>query len=485
MARVSSSRARCIGSFFFSLIAILIFQLFFSVYVFARVNDPLQLPLPPSPVSYSSGEFSPLINPVFSDLLSSSLTYRHLRYDGMHNGNHLFLINLSGFTFSYLWLNNVHGDNDELIESAKTKLFSIGRGFWFGNLFGVGVNYSLSKSTRDDYDDYRAWAAGLLFRPSRFISFGFTSRNINSPEVYGRKIEREDIYSISIRPFGEGYTFSFDTIKTAGKNFGKSKYLFSADVNLFRGISLVASADRDENYSLGLSTPLGMSGTRGSTVILDYYGSHNRKKPDSSQFGFALSGERRRSSIVSIKRILVIRMSGPVEEIGDDGLFAERGVKFFDILNAVQSAAADNSIEGIIIAIDRTGLGFAQVQELREELKKFKNSRKKIYAILSTSGNKDYYLASTADKIFFIPSSTFSLSGLRAEVYFFKGAFEKAGIRVESVKRGKFKSFNEQFTREHMSKEYRENLTSILEDLNKQFLDDIVRDRGISREEIG
>lgn len=402
----------------------------------------------------------------------------------MHNGNHLFLINLSGFSFSYLWLNNVYGDNEELVESAKTKLFSIGRGFWFGNIFGLGVSYSLSRSTRDDYDDYGAWTAGLLLRPSRFISLGFASRNINSPEVYGRKIEREDSYSISIRPFGEDFTLSFDMIKIAGEDFAKSRYLFSGDVHLFSEISLVASADRDKNFSLGLSAPIGMSGTRGSTAILDYYGSYNRKGRDSSQFGFALSGERRRSSIMSIKRILVIRMSGTVEEIGYEGLFAERGVKFFDILNAVQSAADDNSIEGIIIAIDRTGIGFAQVQELREELKNFKKSHKKIYAILSTSGNKDYYLASAADRIYFIPSSTFSLSGLRAEVYFFKGAFEKVGIKVESVKRGKYKSFNEQFTREHMSEEYRENLTSLLEDLNEQFLDGIARDRKVSRDEI-
>ena len=402
----------------------------------------------------------------------------------MHNGNHLFMINLAGFSFSYLWLNNVYDDNDELVESAKTKLFSIGRGFWFGNLFGLGVSYSLSRSTRDEYDDYGAWTAGLLLRPARFISLGFASRNINSPEVHGRKIEREDSYSISLRPFGEGFTLSFDAIKIAGEDLARSRYLFSADVHLFREISLIASADRDKNFSLGLSAPIGMSGTRGSTMILDYYGSYNRDLPDSSQFGFALSGERRRSSIMSIKRILVIRMSGPIEEIGYEGLFAERGVKYFDILNAVQSAADDNSICGIIMAIDRTRLGFAQVQELREELKNFKKSHKKVYAILSTSGNKDYYLASAADRIYYIPGSTFSLSGLRAEVYFFKGAFEKVGIRVESVKRGKYKSFNEQFTREHMSKEYRENLTSLLEDLNEQFLDGIASDRKLSRDRI-
>jgi protease-4 len=475
---------KCGGLLFLSIIAVLIFQLSFKGDVCARINDPFQLPVPPTSVSHSTGEFSPLINPVFSDVLSSSLTYRHLRYEGMHNGNHLFLVNLAGFTLSYLWLNNIYGDNDELTESARTKLFGIGKGFWLSNVFGFGVSYSLSKSSRDEYDDYKTWTAGLLLRPARFISLGFTSRNINSPEIYGRDVKREDIYSISVRPLGEGLTLSFDMKKIDGEGIGDSNYLFSADINLFKEISLFASADRDKNFSIGMSIPVGMSGTRGSAMILDYYGVNNRDVADSSQFGFALSDERRLSSIVTIKRILLIRMSGPVEEIGYEGLFTERGIKFFDILEAVRSAARDDSIEGIIIAIDGTGIGFAQVQELRERLRDFKSSRKKIYAVLISSGNKDYYLASVADKIYFIPSSTFSLSGLRAEVYFFRGALEKVGVRFESVKRGKYKSFNEQFTREHMSEEYRENLTSILEDLNNQFLDDIVKDRKISRDEI-
>ena len=54
---------------------------------------------------------------------------------------------------------------------------------------------------------------------------------------------------------------------------------------------------------------------------------------------------------------------------------------------------------------------------------------------------------------------------------------DKAGVRFESVSKGKYKSFNEPFTREGMSEAHRENLTELLSDLNGQFLDDVGADR--------
>jgi protease-4 len=99
-------------------------------------------------------------------------------------------------------------------------------------------------------------------------------------------------------------------------------------------------------------------------------------------------------------------------------------------------------------------------------------------------GNREYYLACAADRIFFTPNSPFTLTGLAARVYFFKGLMDKIGVEFESFRSGAYKSFNEVFTREHMSDAFRENMTALVTDLNDQFVADIMADRGLSRAEV-
>jgi len=114
-------------------------------------------------------------------------------------------------------------------------------------------------------------------------------------------------------------------------------------------------------------------------------------------------------------------------------------------------------------------------------LKLARKHGKKVYAVMTEPGNAAYYLATAADKIYFTPNSPFFLTGLSAQVYFFKGLMDNVGVRFEPVNRGRYKSFSDPFTREHMSDEFRENMASLLEDLNGQFVGDISADRGISR----
>jgi protease-4 len=121
-------------------------------------------------------------------------------------------------------------------------------------------------------------------------------------------------------------------------------------------------------------------------------------------------------------------------------------------------ASADKCISSIILDIDNVSLGLAQMQELREGILKFRKSGKQVYALMNYTGNKEYYLALAADKIYFTPNSTFAITGLKMQVYFLKGLMDRAGVKYESVSRGKYKSFNEAFTRTDMSPAARENM---------------------------
>lgn len=444
-------------------------------------GNPFDSALPLASASDGCGSFSNLINPVFSDVSPISFfQYRAQRFEEQE-WNHFIGLNYSGFTFNYTWFDNLYNEETGSIESSRTKVFTFGKGVFLGNTLGFGLNYSFSSSRFDKYDRYRSFSCGFLLRPIDYISIGFTARDINSPEIGGEDVRRSEIYSLSVRPFVDFITLSADAKREAGEKFDSSDIILSAHMRLY-GISFFASGDK-ENVTIGLSIPFGLHYSQSSTIFLDGY-MNRADSVSSSALGISISGEKSSSALTNSRRFLEITLKDKINETETEQLFRDRKIAFYDILDSVKKGSEDSSINGILLRIDSAGLGFAQIQELREELKRFRSTGKRVCAVLTVSGNREYYLASASDEIFFSPSSSFTLTGLSAEVFFFKNILDKTGIRFESVRKGQYKSFNEPFTREHMSEEYRNNLTSLLKDLNEQYLTDIIKDRNISRQKI-
>jgi protease IV len=474
---------KCYKKFYFCLLLIYFFKFFcYPLYAEQKEKNPFNSALPSFPVSYSDSSFAPLINPVFSDISSSaSISYITQSFEDEKDFNHFFLLNYAGFLFSYSWIDNLHNYNDPLINS-NTKLFTIGKGLLFNNMFGIGANYSFGKSNNDNFDDYRSVSLGLLLRPVKFLSLGYTSRDINNPKVFKQHTPRSDVYSVSVRPFTD-ITISFDAVKYEGRDLDKSDMILSASLRFIRDISAYTGITKDKDFMFGLLIPLGINSSRSTSLIFDGYYS-NIYGIRSSGVGVTLSGDKTRSSIIQSKRFLKITINEAINEIKTDRLFNNKELSFYDLLTAVKTAKEDDSIAGIILQIENAALGFAQIQELREELKIYRNGGKTVNAILNAPGNKEYYLATACDKIYFNPANLFAITGLKAEVFFFKEGLDKLGIKFESVARGPYKSYPEPYTKEHMSREFRENLTALISDLNEQYLNDIVKDRSISRDQI-
>jgi protease IV len=467
----------------FCFLLIYFFQ-FFCYFLWAeeKEKNPFNSALPSFPVSYTDNSLAPLINPAFSDISSgASISYMTQNFEDEKDFNHFFLLNYAGFLFSYSWIDHLYNYNDSLV-SSNTKLFTIGKGLFFNNMFGVGANYSFSKSNNNNFDGYRSVSLGLLFRPVNFLSFGFTSRDINNPKVYKEHTARSDMYSLSIRPFSN-ITFSLDTVKYEDRSFDKSDMVLSTSLRFVYDISAYAGITKDKNLIFGLLIPLGINGSQSASLIFDgYYSNVNGIR--SSGFGATFSSDKTKSSIIQSKRFLKITINQTINEIKTDRLFNNNELTFYDLLNAIKTAKGDESITGIILLIDNAALGFAQIQELRENIKTYRTGGKFVYAILNAPGNKEYYLASACNKIYFNPANLFAITGLKAEVFFFKEGLDKIGVKFESVARGPYKSYPEPYTKEHMSREFRENLTALISDLNEQYLNDIVKDRTVSREQI-
>lgn len=159
----------------------------------------------------------------------------------------------------------------------------------------------------------------------------------------------------------------------------------------------------------------------------------------------------------------------------------------YSIVTALNHAAKDKNVKGILLTIDGNALGIATIQEIREALKAFKASGKFIYTYTDTfgeisNGTKNYYLASASTKIWMMPMGTLNLIGISLEVPFAKKALETFKIRPQLGRREEYKSMPESATEADFSAPYKENTQRILDTLISQIITDIATDRNLTVE---
>jgi len=464
-----------------------IFLLFTATLHLYSAENPFILPPSAISASYSEGSFSSMLNPVYTDISNyNEIAYRYLVYDSEDTGNHFVSLNLFGFELIYSRYNTIPDIEGNSIVSSGVDFYSINRGFFFENTFGFGAGYSFSRSDDNNFNGFSAWNIGFLFRPYEFLSLGIVLKDINA-KLNGIDIERSDIYSISIRPWKDYLTLTADCIKKEKSSFDDADFYYSGEIKGYKDISLILKYGTDKSFTAGLTLPFFMRNGSGTGMVLDAYGSNKSNTSDFKSAGIAFNFKRKKESIkiVTGENIITLKISDNFKtERDDSGFFEKRELTFQDLVTGIEAAGNDPTIGGFIIEIDQAGFGMAQIQELRNLLKRIRSGGKKVYAILNYPGNKEYYLATASDKIFFTPNSTFEISGLTLTAYFFKGLLDKAGVKFESFSAGKYKSANEMFIRKDMSKEARENLREIMTDLNEQFITGIMEGRKLTRKSV-
>ena len=87
------------------------------------------------------------------------------------------------------------------------------------------------------------------------------------------------------------------------------------------------------------------------------------------------------------------------------------------------------------------------MQELRDAIIDFRKSGKQVVAYLEYGGDREYYLASAADKVYLMPSSPLDLTGVASYEIFLRGTFDKIGAYPDFVHIGDYKTAPNQLTR--------------------------------------
>lgn len=154
-----------------------------------------------------------------------------------------------------------------------------------------------------------------------------------------------------------------------------------------------------------------------------------------------------------------------------------------DIIRQLKRYSEDSSVPAIVLHINSPGGLVAPAQEIYEEINKAKQKGKKIIASLSSvAASGGYYVACPADTIVSNPGTLTGSIGVIFEFPVMEKLFRKIGVEFEVVKSGELKDVGT-YTR-RMTKKERRLLQELINDTYDQFVDVLVKQRGIPRQEV-
>ena len=189
-----------------------------------------------------------------------------------------------------------------------------------------------------------------------------------------------------------------------------------------------------------------------------------------------------REPAVSANTTLVLRIGGALTEVAPaDVVGYLRGVRtptVRSVVDNLRKAKVDSRVTAVLLK--PTGFEspfWGKVQEVRDAVLDFKKSGKPVYAYLEYGGDREYYLATAADKVFLMPSSPLDLIGIATYQVFLRGTLDKIGAYPDLHHIGQYKTAINTFTEKGFTAAQREMDQSLNRDLYEQLVRGIADSR--------
>jgi len=183
---------------------------------------------------------------------------------------------------------------------------------------------------------------------------------------------------------------------------------------------------------------------------------------------------------VPARATLVLKPSGELLEVqpgfvlGGGNELTVRGY-----VELIRKAKGDARITGILLKPGGINSPFwAKIQELRGALEDFKSSGKDVHAWLEYGGDREYFLASVADRVFLLPSASLDLTGVASYELFLRGTFDWIGTYPDFLHVGDYKTAVNTYLEKAFTPAHRE----MSESLNRSQYEQLVRTIANARE---
>jgi len=183
-----------------------------------------------------------------------------------------------------------------------------------------------------------------------------------------------------------------------------------------------------------------------------------------------------REPTVATRSTLVLPVGGDLAELAPADVFGyirgNRTPTIRSVVDNLRKAKVDSRVKAVLLKpTDFSSPFWAKVQEIRDAVVEFRKSGKPVYAYLEYGGDREYYLASAADKIFLMPSAPLDLTGIATYELFLRGTLDKIGAYPDLHHIGDYKTAVNTFTQKNFTAAHKE----MDESLNRDLYDQIVR----------
>ena len=172
---------------------------------------------------------------------------------------------------------------------------------------------------------------------------------------------------------------------------------------------------------------------------------------------------------------LVLRVGGSLTELAPNDVVGYlRGTKMptvRGIVDNLRKAKVDARVRAVLLK--PTGFDspfWGKVQEVRDAVVDFRKSGKPVYAYLEYGGDREYHLATAADKVFLMPSTALDLTGVATYELFLRGTLDKIGVIPDLHRIGDYKTAVNTFREKAYTAAHREMDQSMNRDLYEQIV---------------
>lgn len=155
-------------------------------------------------------------------------------------------------------------------------------------------------------------------------------------------------------------------------------------------------------------------------------------------------------------------------------------------VQAIKIAATDPGVKFIYLKSDASSTGISATGELRKALEEFRLSGKPVIAWTENPGTGGFYLNSVADKIYMseYQGANGGLVGLCSQSFYLKDLLDKAGLNMQLIRHGKYKSAGEMYVRNSPSEENKEQYNRMVASMWETIGKTIAEGRGIPFEKL-
>jgi protease-4 len=183
---------------------------------------------------------------------------------------------------------------------------------------------------------------------------------------------------------------------------------------------------------------------------------------------------------------LLVRLSPPFEETRAVGLLGlrDRTPSLLETLRALDAAARDPEVAGVVLRLAGAPSGFAAATALRRAVDALRAAGKPVAAYGERVGQIEYAVASGADQFWLPETGSLGLVGLRSEGLYLARLLARADVRADVVRIGSHKTAAEMFTREAMSPEQRAQTEAYLDDVFAELVGAIAAGRRLDPSEV-